>query len=194
MYDSVHPLDNRWETWAKTHYRDAYPELIALFQQLLARSFLRCHWIPDPTALDYLTKILIRFLPVSADEEAIEEKLSLTETETEDPRPVIRFYESAGELILWWSGLYRKPLYRAEGKRSFEIAYEYLYDFEIPQRRFILLPGQEEKMESKRLKIDKMFSEQFENYQEILKNCDLINDAAYRRYRSLFMTDDFSIN
>lgn len=194
MKNSIHPMDNRWEQLAKAQYRNAYPELIQLFRNILQKGFLRCHWIPDPLALDYLTRILIYFLPVSSSKDVFEQAMDTREIDMNDPREVIRFYERIGELILWWSGIHRKPVYQAEGRRSFEIAYEQLSDFELPQHRFVVIPGQKEEVSSKRLKVNKMFSEQFENYQEILEKSDLIDDPAYMRYRQLFMTDDFSIN
>ena len=72
-------MDVQWERIAKTHYRNAYPELLGLFRQLLSRAFLRNYWIPDPLALDYLTKVLIRFLPVTADKENVDEAVALCE-------------------------------------------------------------------------------------------------------------------
>ena len=194
MDNWIHPTDSRWDDRAQAFYRDAYPELTAIFQQLISRAFLRCHWIANPLALEYLTKILIRFLPYSGGKDDIERAPALGEITGGDPRDRIRVYESAGELILWWSGIHRKSLFKPEGKRSYEIAYEWLSGYEVPQRRIIVQPGQEENVTSKRLRINKMFSEQFENYQELLEKSELIEDPAYIRYRNLFLTDDFSIN
>lgn len=192
---SMHPMDSQWEAMAKAHYREAYPELLQVFRQILGRAFLRTHWIPDPLALDYLTKILIRFLPVSIGKDSIDQALAEQESANPgDPRDIIRFYESAGEIILWWSGMYRKKVFQAEGKRSYTIAYEHLSDMEVPTQRCIVMPGQEQKMASKRLKVNKMFSEQFENYQEVLQKSSIIDDPSFNRYRDMFMTDDFSIN
>lgn len=195
MEMSIHPMDARWETLAKNQYRQAYPELLSVFRHILGRSFLRNHWIPDPLALDYMTKILIRFLPMNSGKRQIEEALAHWETEVDDPRDLIRYYETVGELILWWSGVFHRQVFQAEGKRSYEIAYERLQDIEAPAHRFILTsPGDQEKLGSKRLKVNKMFSEQFEYYQEVLQEADLLEDPAFRRFRDLFMTDDFSIN
>lgn len=191
---SIHPMDARWETQAKERYRDAYPNLVRLFREMLSRAFLRTHWLPDPLALDYLTKILIRYMPVAADRDKIEQALAHWETETEDPRELIRYYECLGELILWWSGLYHKQVFQAEGKRSYEIAYEYLHDIEAPSHRFVLSPSETQQLGSKRLKVNKLFSEKFEFFQEVLQETDLIEDPAYQHFRKLFMTDDFSIN
>jgi len=191
---SIHPTDSQWDILARQHFKDAYPELVHLFRNLLGRSFLLNHWIPDPLALDYLTKILICFLPVSTSKELVDTFFNQQPAEVDDPRDIIRFYERTGEFILWWSGIQKKPVFQAEGKRSFEIAYERLSDFEIPKKRFIIMPGQEEDFASKRLKVNKMFSDQFENYQAVLEQSDILDDPAYRRFRELFMTDDFSIN
>ncbi len=193
MNSHLHPMDSRWEVLARQRYQQAYPELVGIFRQLLSRSFLRNYWIPDPLALDYLAKILIRFLPVTLNKEDVELALAISEAEADDPQSIIRVYENLGELILWWSGIYRKTLFQSEGKRSFEIAYEHLSDYESSPQS-ILMPGQEDKLNSKRLKVNKMFSEHFENFQEILKKSDLIEDPAYLQFRNMFMTDDFSIN
>lgn len=193
MKVNVHPTDPRWDELVSRQYGKAYPELVSLFRQLLGRAFIRTRWIPDPLALDYMIKILIRFLPVTPGRDRIEEALSLCGVESDDPCDTIRFYESVGELILWWSGVYRRSQFQNEGKRLFEIAYERLADYETPTNPFIVLPGQEN-ASSKRLKVNKMFSEHFENYQEILEQSNLIDDPAYHAFRDLFMTDDFSIN
>jgi hypothetical protein len=194
MNSNIHPMDSRWELMAKAHYRKAYPDLLLLFRQLLHRAFLRNYWIPDPLALDYLTKVLIRFLPLNVSRENVEYALSLCETHPEEPESIIRSYENLGEVILWWSGLYRRPLFQAQGKRSFEIAYECLSDYEQSTLPAILLPGQTEESGSKRLKINKMFSAQFENFQQVLENSELIEDPAYVRFRTIFMTEDFCTN
>ncbi len=193
-HSSLHPMDAQWDAAAKQLYKQAYPDLVRAFRQIIGRGFLRCKWIPDPLALDYLTKVLIRFLPVEVTKHKLEEALGIAEEDANDPREIIRFYEMAGEMILWWSGVYRQAVYQEEGKRSYTIAYEQLQDYEIPTKRFIVKPGDEEPYVSKRLKLNKMFSEQFENYQEILENTEIINDPVFAKYRTQFMTDDFSIN
>ncbi len=194
MHSQIHPMDIRWETLAKAHYRNAYPDLMEIFRQLLSRAFLRNYWIPDPLALDYLTKVLIRFLPLSISKENVEYALALCEVHHDDPESIIRAYENLGEVILWWSGLYRRPLFQAQGKRSFEIAYEYLMDYEESSLPEIVIHGPPKQQGSKRLKVNKMFSEQFENFQQVLEKSDLIEDPAYVQFRNMFLTDDFSTN
>lgn len=194
METSIHLMDSRWEMLAEERYREAYPELVTMFRHVLGRSFLRNHWIPDPLALDYLTKILIRFIPFQATQENIESALAYWDADVNDPRELVRYYETIGELVLWWSGVYHKTLYRSEGKRSYEIAFEQLQSIEEPKQRFVLSPGEETPVSSKRLKVNKMFSEQFEHYQEILERTDLLDDPEFRRYQTQFMTDGFSIN
>ena len=195
MKKNLHPLDPEWEELVRIHYGEAYPELVSVFRQLLVRAFFRTYWIPDPLAMDYLVKILIRFLPVTSGKERIEEALSLCDVASDDPQETIRFYETVGELILWWSGLYRKPVYRSEGKRVFEIAYERLADYEEYKAPVLVLPGQPpEKMSSKRLQINKLFSEQFENFQELLERSDLLNDPAFQGYRATYVDPDICIN
>lgn len=196
MRETIHPTDQRWNDAAQLRYKNAYPELVKLFRTVLGRSFLRCHWIPDPLALDYLTKVFIRFLPMQTGGSKIEDILADWESavDANNPREMIRFYETVGELILWWSGLYKRPVFQDEGQRSFAIAYEQLSEYETPTHRVILMPGQEEKCGSNRLKVDKMFSEQFIEYQEVLECANVLNDPEYRHFQELFMTDDFSIN
>src|SRR5690606_19477569 len=148
---NLHPTEREWEEMAREYYKKAYPELLQVFRQILGRAFFRCHWIPEPIALDYLTKVLIRFLPYSISSKNIEEALAQTSINPDDPREIIRFYENAGELILWWSGIYRRSVFRKEGKRSYTIAYEQLSDYEIPTQRFIVTPDQKQEISSKRL-------------------------------------------
>lgn len=196
MKEAFHPTDQQWDQAARERYRRAYPEMVKVFRDILGRSFLRNHWIPDPLALDYLTKVLIRFVPFHAGEQQIEDALALLEDEhnVDDPREMIRYYETVGELILWWSSMAKRSIFQDEGRRSYQIAYEHLSEFETPTQRVIFMPGQEDKFHSKRLKVNKMFSEHFVDYQEVLERTDLIEDPAYVKFRDLFMTDDFSIN
>ncbi|MDP8245019.1 MAG: hypothetical protein P9L94_13110 [Candidatus Hinthialibacter antarcticus] len=196
MKETIHPTDQRWNDAAHLRYKDAYPELVKLFRSSLGRSFLRCHWIPDPLALDYLTKVFIRFLPMQTGGASIENILADWEAniDADNPREMIRFYETVGELILWWSGLYKMPVFQDEGKRSYAIAYEQLTEYETPSNRVILMPGQEADYASRRLKVNKMFSEQFIEYQEVLENAELLDNPEHQHFRELFMTDDFSIN
>lgn len=194
MIFSVHPTDERWEKDIKKRYGKAYAELTSIFRQILFRAFIRCHWIPEPLALDYLTRILIEFLPAPAQKENMIIAMAEGAMHEDNPESIIRTYEKVGELILWLSGLYRQRLYQAEGKRSFEIAYEKLHDYEDTPDHTIVIPGKSESSTSKRLKVNKMFSEQFENYQEIIEAAGLIDDPVYLRYRNMFMTDDFSSN
>ena len=77
---------------------------------------------------------------------------------------------------------------------AFAIAYDYLSDYEASKQPVLVLPGNPPEKGSKRLKVNKMFSEQFENYQQVLEKSDLIEDPAYVRFRNLFLTDDFSTN
>ncbi len=196
MRETIHPTDQRWNQAAQQRYKDAYPELVKLFRSSLGRSFLRSHWIPDPLALDYLTKVLIRFLPMQTGGATIEDVLADLEAQVDadNPREMIRFYETVGELILWWSGMYKLPVFQDEGQRSFAIAYEQLAEYETPSNRVILMPGQEADAASRRLKVDKMFSEQFIEYQEVLEQAELLDNPEHQQFRELFMTDDFSIN
>ncbi len=194
MIFSVHPTDERWEKDVKERYGKAYAELTSIFRQILFRAFIRCHWIPEPLALDYLTRILIEFLPAPAQKENMIIAMAEGAMHEDDPGSIIRTYEKVGELILWLSGLYKQRLYQAEGKRSFEIAYEKLHDYEDTPDQTIVIPGKSESSTSKRLRVNKMFSEQFENYQEIIEAAGLIDDPIYLRYRNMFMTDDFSSN
>ncbi|MBI1388513.1 MAG: hypothetical protein GC154_08705 [bacterium] len=194
MRVTLHPMDQQWDAAAKARYRDAYPELLIMFRDILSRSFLRNHWIPDPLALDYLTKVLIRFLPMpAAGESTIQQALAHCGAEPDSPREMIRYYETIGEMILWWSSLFGKPVYQDEGKRSYAIAYEHLSEYELPAHR-IVFPNQPDQYSSKRLKVNKMFSEQFGEYQQVLEKASVLDDPAYRKFRDLFMTDDFSIN
>lgn len=195
MKVNLHPTDPQWESNVRQYYGDAYPELETIFQQILGRAFMKSYWIPDPIAMDYLCKIMIRFMPVTMGKNLIEEGLSLCTVDSSTPQNTIRFYESVGEMILWWTSVYHERDYQIYGQRMFSMAYEYLQDEESSTESIILMPGQEEENgNSPRMRVNKLFSEQFDNFLEVMERSDLINDPAYSKIRNQFLDDDFTIH
>lgn len=195
MKINLHPTDPQWESNLQSYYGEAYHELETIFQQILGRAFMKSYWIPEPIAMDYLCKIMIRFLPVTSGKNLIEEGLALCTVDSTTPQNTIRFYESVGEMILWWTSMYHERGYQAHGKRMFSKAYEYLHDVESPMVTKIVLPGHEnDSNASPRLRVNKLFSEQFDHFLEVMDRSDLINDPAYNQYRKQFRDGDYRIN
>jgi hypothetical protein len=191
----LHLLDPEWEVRAAAQYRSAYPELKTVFRERLHRGFLRSHWIPDRLSLQYLTRLLIRFLPAPLDPEMLEMALALREVSHDDPGAAVRLYENAGEMILWYTGMSRRTVLQDEGKESYEVAYRWLRELEADNvGPFIHLPGSKEEEGSDRLRVDRMLAERFENYREILEQSELLEDHRLSALRRMFLTDEFSFN
>jgi hypothetical protein len=191
----LHLLDPEWEVQTAARYRNAYPELKAVFRQRLHRGFLRSHWIPDRLSLQYLTRLLIRFLPAPLDPEMLEMALALREVPHDDPGSAVRLYENAGEMILWYTGLSRRTVLQDEGKESYEVAYRWLRELESESTATLIhLPGNSEEKGSDRLRVDRMLAERFENYREILEHSEMLEDHRLSALRQMFLTDEFSFN
>ncbi len=194
MKINLHPTDPQWQETLLSYYGDAYHDLESTFQQILARGFMKSYWIPEPIAMDYLCKIMIRFLPVTGGKHLIEEGIALCTVDSSTPQNTIRFYESIGEMILWWTALYHERIYKEHGKRMFSIAYEHLHDVESSAEPSIFMPGQEADGESPRLRVNKLFSEQFDHFLDVLEQSEMINDPGFNSFRQKYMEGGNSIH
>jgi len=123
-----HVLSKEWEAGARKRYRSTYDDMFSLFGKRIERGMSRCSADTDQLMQEYLTKVVIdniRF--VGKQKELI---FYLTRRHLGELcyhlSEEVRCWETAGEVILVYSSIFRKSDFLNEGSRSYRSAHSIL--------------------------------------------------------------------